>query len=180
MNDAEMDKLLERAWADPGPREAFREQVLRDSVAALARRQRRRAQWRVAGLSVAAALIAGVSFLLGRCSLPLKETGAPPVATPAAPAGRTVAVPDELVAWLEAARFFKQLEMPERVALAYERASALLPQDTAIAGGATGVVWAVAGEETERPKAPAGPAGMASWPRSVENISRMMAQSLGD
>jgi hypothetical protein len=180
MNDAEMDKLLEGALAGPGPRAAFREQVLRASVAAFARRRHRRALWRRVGLSVAALVIAGVSFLLGRCSLPPSAPTVAPVATVTPGAGQTVAVPGELVTWLQAARFFKQLGMPQRVARAYERASALLPEDMATAGRTTGSVLIAADGEIERANKPAAPVGPPGLPRAVESMSRIMAQSFGD
>jgi len=175
MNNEDWDNLLERGFAGEPPRQGLGEQVLRHSLAALAQRQRRRAEWRVAALSAAAVVIAGVSFLLGRCSLPARSTEAMPVVRE----GQTVEVPGELVAWLEGARFFKQLGMPERVARAYERASALVPQDTATAGTAAGSMFA-AGGGTEVLKKPASPMDTPGLHQSVENMNRVMAQSFGD
>ena len=176
MNNEDLDNLLERGFAGEPPRQGLREQVLRQSLAAFAQRRHRRAEWRVAVLSAAAVVIAAVSFLLGRCSLPARSTEAMPVARE----GQTVAVPGELVTWLEAARFFKQLGMPERVARAYERASALVPQDTVTAGGAAGSMFAGVGGGTEVLKKPASPMDTPGLHQSVENMNRMMAQSFGD
>jgi hypothetical protein len=180
MNDAEVDELLEGALAGPGPHEVLRKQMLRELLASLARRRQKRTQWRMGGLAAAAGVIAAVSFLLGRCSAPSRETGAPPVATRAAGADQTVVVPSEVVAWLEAARFFKQLGMEERVAHAYERASALLPQEAAIAGGATGPVFAADSQAMERGRKRAGPVGTSGPRPPIVNMGRIMAQSFGE
>jgi hypothetical protein len=180
MNDAEVDKLLEGALTGPGPQEALRKQALRESLASLAHQRQKRTRWRLAGLAAAAVVIAAVSFLLGRCSAPSRETGVPPVATHAVGAGQTVAVPGEVVAWLEAARFFKQLGMEERVARAYERASALLPQEAAMAGGAMGPAFAADSRAMERGRKRAGPVDVSGPRPSVVNMGRIMAQSFGE
>jgi hypothetical protein len=53
-----------------------------------------------------------------------------------------VSVPVELVAWLDAARFFKQLDMPDRVDLAYERAGKLVPHEMLKADGSSATAFA--------------------------------------
>jgi hypothetical protein len=136
------DKLLERGLSGGPPRPGFREEVLANSVAAFVHARRSRTWWRAGSLSAAAVLIAGVSFLLGQHSLPA------PVAAPVAAEIRGVAVPNDLVAWLDAARLFHQLGMPDRMGRAVDHASRLLPFD--MATGAVACGTAALGGEVER------------------------------
>jgi hypothetical protein len=181
MSNVDMDKLLEQVSPGGEPRAVFREQVLRDSLAALARSRRSRAGWRVAALSAAAVVIAAVSFLLGRYSLLQRETETAAVVTPVPRDSQAVAVPSELVAWLEAARLFRQLGMEDRMARAVDHASGLLPRDTVTAGGETGPVLAAAGgRAVESPRNRVGPVRLTDLRESVESVNRIMARCLGD
>ncbi len=146
MNDQDIDRLLEQGLSGNPPEQAFRDQVLRASSTAFVLARRCRARWHLLALASAAAiLIAGVSFLGGRYSVMRRSTGAPPgappVATAVAPADGTVVVPSELVAWVNAARLFKQLGMEDRVSRALDRAGKLMPPDTAGPGVATTSVF---------------------------------------
>jgi hypothetical protein len=181
MSNVDMDKLLEQVSPGGEPRAIFREQALRDSLAAFARSRRSRTGWRAAALSAAAVVIAAVSFLLGRCSLPQREMETAAVVTPVPHDGQAVAVPSELVAWLEAARFFRQLGMEDRMAYAVDRASGLLPCDTVTAGGETGPVFAAAGGgAVESRRNRVGPVRLTDLYESVEGVNRIMARCLGD
>ncbi|MBN1361250.1 MAG: hypothetical protein JW993_11685 [Sedimentisphaerales bacterium] len=135
MDEREVDRLLEQALSGGGPPEAFRQHVLTDSTAVLGAGRVMRVRSRTAGLAAAAAVIAAVSFLSGRFSAPriASQTPVPPAV---AHDPQSVSVPTELVAWLDAARFFKQLGMEQRVALAYERAGQLIPRDVPLAENA--------------------------------------------
>lgn len=177
MNDQDMDRLLEQSLGGDPPSQVFRARVLLDSTAALRHARQSRARWRFAALSAAAVFLATVFFLLGRCSTSasVPEPAAP---TPVAEAAGTVSVPGELVEWLQAARLFHQLGMDDRVALAYERASRLVPCDSAGRSPAPDV--AVAGlmlrrqQESER--------SHPTVPRptpSAERIKSIIAQSFG-
>jgi len=117
-------------------------------VAAFGQARQSRTWWRAGSLSVAALLVAGVSFLLGRHSLPKPAPETVPVMTPVAVQTQGVTVPDELVAWLDAARLFRQLGMPDRMGRAVDRASRLLPYDPATGAVACGT--AAPGCEIER------------------------------
>ena len=180
MNESEAEKLIERGLSAGRPRETFAAQLLADSTAALVRSTRRRARWRMAGLAAAAVLIAAVSFLCGRLLPSAPGALEPAVAGPGPGQAETVRVPAELVTWLQAARFFKQLGMQERVTLAYERAGGLLPYEAAVTSDVADRAWAAEpagtnGRQRESQPAPLrGEAGPA-----VENIRRIMAQSLG-
>ncbi len=204
MKSEDWDKLLERGLSGGPPRPGFREEVLADSAAAFVQARRSRARWRAGSRSAAAVLIAGVSFLLGRQSLPKPAPEAAPAVTPVAAETQGVAVPNDLVAWLNAARLFHQVGMPDRMGRAVDRASRLLPAETATTTVACGT--AAPGREIERITAQGGGAigtsdatspaadsrfpilsalGLAATPlplrpSSVENISQIMAQALGD
>lgn len=204
MKSEDWDKLLERGLSGGPPRPGFREEVLADSVAAFVQARRSRARWRAGSRSAAAVLIAGVSFLLGRHSLPKAAPETAPVVTPVAAETQGVAVPNDLVAWLDAARLFHQVGMPDRMGRAVDRASRLLPYDAATGAVACGT--AAPGCEIERitpdgegPTRPSDATSRAADPRfpilsaltlgatplplrppSVENVSQIMAQALGD
>ncbi len=136
MQDPEIDKLLERSLAGDPAGEVFRERVLLRSAAVLGAKRGSRT-WHDAACVAATIVVAATAFLCGRASAPRAMVAR------TAP-GETVNVPVELVAWLEAARFFKQLDMPDRVTLAYERAGKLVPHATlqADAGSATALATA--------------------------------------
>ncbi len=142
MNDRDVDRLLGQALSGDGPPEAFRQRVLRGSMTALGADRARRIRWRAAGLSAAAGLIAAVSFLTGRVSVPRSDREPTVAVKQTTDETQTVSVPGELVAWLEAARFFKQLGMEQRVSLAYERAGELVPRDVPLAGHPPAVTYA--------------------------------------
>ena len=139
--------------------------------------------WRIISRSpiatfAAAVLIAGVAFLGGRLSmprtLPPSKDDAPPVVAEA----DGVNVPNELIAWLEAACLFKQLGMEDRMARAVERAGRLLPADTFIADDQILRVFAAGsiGNQTERVE----PMGILGPHPSAESINQILAQSFGD
>ena len=149
MDDREVDKLLALALSGGGAEEVFRQRVLRDSMGALGADRRVRTQRRVARVAVAAVLLAAVSFLSGRISAPPASREAPVATAPTTDDAQAVSVPGELVAWLQAARFFKQLGMEQRVTLAYERAGALIPADVTVAGDSSGFTYAVQIDSSE-------------------------------
>jgi len=177
MNDQDLDKLLEQNLGGDPSNRVFRARALLDSTSALRRAQQSRARWRFAALSAAAVFIAVTSFFLGRCSVP---ASLPALAgeTPVAETMGTVPVPGELVDWLQAARFFRQLGMEERVALAYERASKLVPYDGTDSTQAQDV--AVAGMRWRRRQenGHSNPAVTRTAP-SAESVKSIIAQSFG-
>jgi hypothetical protein len=178
MNDGEIDRLLEQSLSGDPPSPAFRDQVLRGSSTLFALTRRRRARWRLTALTAAAAvLIAGVSFLGGRYSVMRRSTGAPPGTPPVAAmvprANGTVVVPGELVAWVNAARLFKQLGMEDRVGRALDRAGKLMPPDAA--GSGVGSVFTGAGQEERADKA-----DLEDRREAFSVMNRIMAQYSGD
>jgi hypothetical protein len=106
--------------------------------------------------------------------------GAPPTAAAVAHADGMVVVSSELVAWVNAARLFKQLGMEDRVGRALDRAGRLMPSDAAGPGGGTKPIFtrgeaAGASQEkhldgTDRP----------DRGESFSVMNRIMAQYSGD
>ncbi len=180
MEHHEIDKLLEGSFSGYPPGSVFRAQVLKDSVEAL--RCGRRAQVRrgLAKFGLAAAFIAGAAFLLGR------HTTTPNVPRPSAEpivaeSPETVMVPRELVAWLEAAQFFQQLGMEERVVRAYAHVSILLSESGITASAAAGPAVAdTDGSVSEDGSTQIRLAGRLGLDRSVESMNPIVAQLWGD
>jgi hypothetical protein len=178
MKDRDADTHLTQHLSGEPPREAFKQQVLRDSTAEFVRVCRRRSAWRRAGIAAAAVLIGGVAFLGGQLSVPRtlpRSIDVPPLAADE-PDG--VNVPSELVAWLEAARLFRQLGMEDRMARAVERAGRLLPAGTFVADGQTLRVFAAGSIENQKERVE--PMGISGPHPSAESISQILAQFLGD
>jgi hypothetical protein len=148
MEDKDVDTYLRQDFSEDTPREAFKQKTLLDSTAALVRVRRRRSALQGAELTVAAVLIAGIAFLGGRLSAPQTLPGSAVVPPPPAafePDG--VTVPSELVAWLDAARLFRQLGMQDRMARAVERACRFLPSETVTTSSVTGQTFTPTGDE---------------------------------
>jgi hypothetical protein len=140
MKDKDAEKYLRQHLSGSPPREAFKQQALRESTAALVRVRQRNSARRRAECAVAAVLIAGIAFIGGRLSVPRKLPRSVDVAPQAVAEAETdsVKVPSDLVAWLDAARFFKRLGMEERMGRAVEHASKLLPYNAVASISMTG------------------------------------------
>lgn len=180
MKDKDVDKYLRQHLSCDAPREAFKQQTLRDSTAALVRVRRRRSAWRSAELTAAAVLIAGVAFLGGRLSKPRKLPRSVDVAPRAVAETDGVNVPSDLIAWLDAARLFKRLGMEERMARAVEHAGKLLPYDAVAANRVMGQSFTSTGDEVfENQNKHSILSDVLGPPESVESISGIIAQSFG-
>ncbi len=175
MNSQDADNLLEQNLSGDPPSPAFRARVLRASTAAFIHTRRSGACWRLVALGTAATFIAAVSFLLGRASVP--QPGTEPAV---AKAGDTVAVPNELVAWVNAARLFKQLGMEDRAGRALDHAGRLMPAEAAgtVAGARPGFTGgeAAGARQEQRPEGANRPDRHESFAR----VNRIMAQYSGD
>jgi len=178
MERRDIDDLLERTFSGGPPAPGFRAEVLRDSVEALAFARQRRRRWQWARSGMAAGFIAIASFAFGRWSASpeLPQSAPAPVV---ADVPETVAVSNELVAWLDAARLFRQLGMEDRMARAVDRASMLLPQGSALADG--GAAPAFAGDgAVEGHREILEPMDATMAPPSDGSTNRILAQLLGD
>ena len=107
MKEKDLDKYLRQHLSSSAPREAFKQQTLRDSTAAFVRVQRRRSVLRRVELTAAAVLIAGIAFLGGRLSMPHPLPRSMDIEPRVAAEPEGVIVPNDLVVWLDAARLFK-------------------------------------------------------------------------
>ncbi|HUU20510.1 MAG TPA: hypothetical protein VMW72_25400 [Sedimentisphaerales bacterium] len=181
MKDKDVDKYLKQHLSGDPPREAFKQQTLRNSTAALVRVRRRRSAWRRAEFAAAAVLIAGVAFIGGRLSAPRTLPRNVDVAPRAVAETDGVTVPSDLVAWLDAARLFKRLGMEERMARAVEHAGKLLPYDAVTTINMTGQALAAKGGEEvfENQNKHSIPSDILGPHESVESISGIIAQSFG-
>jgi anti-sigma factor RsiW len=131
----------------------------------------------------AAVLIAGIAFLGGRLSAPRKLPRSVDVAPQAVAEAETdsVNVPSDLVAWLDAARLFRQLGMEERMADAVESAGRLLPSDAVAASSVMGQSFTRTGDDVfENQNKHSILTEILGPHESVGSISGIMAQSFGD
>jgi len=180
MKDRDIDTLLKQHLSGDQPREALKQEALRDSTATLVRVRHRRSVWRSAELAAAAILIAGVAFLGGRLSAPLPLPRSVDVAPGAVAEADGVNVPSDLVAWLDAARLFRQLGMQDRMARAVERAGRLLPYDAVAASSVMGQASVATGDKVfEDQNKHLNLADILGPHKSAESISGIMAQSFG-
>jgi hypothetical protein len=91
-----------------------------------------------------------------------------------------VNVPSDLVAWLDAARLFRQLGMEERMADAVESAGRLLPSDALATSGVTGQGNNSTGDDVFENQNKHSILSEILCPHeSVESISGIIAQSSG-
>ena len=181
MEEKDADKYLSEHLSGSPPREAFKQQALRDSTAALVQVRRRRSARRRAECAVAAVLIAGIAFIGGRLSVPRKLPRSVDVAPRAAAETDGVNVSSDLVAWLDAARLFKRLGMEERMARAVEHAGKLLPYNTVAASSMTGEALAFTDDEVfENQNKHSILSDILGPHESVGSISGIIAQSFGD
>ena len=180
MKEKDVEKHLRQHLSGSPPREAFKQQALRDSTAALVRVQRRRSAWRRAELAAAAALIAGIAFLGGRLSKPRTLPGSVEVTLQATAEPDGVTVPSDLIAWLDAARLFRQLGMEDRMARAVEHAGKLLPYDAVAANSVMGQSFTRTGDDVfENQNKHSILTDILDPHESVESISGIIAQSFG-
>lgn len=179
MKDSETDLHLQRHLSGEPHREAFEQEVLGASMAEFQRSYRRRNLWRRAATAAAVILIAGGAFLGGQLSVrPQFASGGKDLVKPGGQADG-VTVPRELVTWLEAARFFGQLGMEDRMARAVERAGRFLPGDM-VAGDGPATEAILASGSNENPKELAESMVRSGPNPSAASVNQILAQSLGD
>ncbi len=170
------ETVRRRLWKDIAERRQPRPGPTPDDPRAAGSRTIHRSS--VPRLAAAAAVIAAVSFLLGRSSLGPPPFG--PVAEPvAADAGDTVVVSKDLVACVNAARLFKKFGMDDRMNRALDCASRLLPPEVIAADSAAANVLVAGDEASESQAAPADRNHTPGQRRSAPSGRRMLAESLG-
>jgi len=175
MKDTDNDRLLGQHLSGDPPRQALRDRTLRDSTAAFVQVRRARRARRTLGFAAAAVLIVGIAFLGGRLSAPAASPGGSGRAAQRVVKSGTTAVPNELLAWLDAARLFRQLGMEDRMARAVERAGRLLPAGTFVTDSRTLQVFAATPVENqqEHPQS----MGTSGPHPSTQSTNRILAQS---
>jgi len=129
MNNQDINKLIEDALSANSASGIFREQVLHDSTAALIRGRVLRRQLRVTGLTLVILLVTATAFICGRLSVSHRITDRRAAVRTVVEKDDGVRVSRDMVAWLDAARFFTLLGMDERAALSYKKAGELIPRD---------------------------------------------------
>jgi hypothetical protein len=180
MKDNDVDIHLRQQLSGNQPREAFKQQTLINSTAEFVRVHRRRSAWRRVELAAVAILISGLAFLGGRMSVSQTLPKSMDVPRVVIDKSSGVNVSSELVAWLEAARLFRQLGMEDRMARAVKRAASLLPVDTVAASSVTGQTFAATGEGiVEDKNKQVSLADILQSLESVESVNGIMAQSFG-
>ncbi|HUS72657.1 MAG TPA: hypothetical protein VMY06_06275 [Sedimentisphaerales bacterium] len=130
MSDFDIDKLLSDSLTSGTVSDAFRDRLLRESTGALVSSRRFGKRLRAAGLMLTIMLIAMGAFVCGNFR-GLHHVATEKVLVPAAVENEQMtSVPRELVAWLDAGRFFERLGMQERAVRAYKTASGLIDYGT--------------------------------------------------
>jgi hypothetical protein len=137
-------------------------------------------RWKWYLSAAAAVLIAGIAFLGGRLSAPRMLPMSVDIAPQATTEPDGVTVPSDLVAWLDAARLFRQLGMEDRMAQAVESAGRLLPSDTVAASSVMAQSNTGTGDGVfENQNKHSILAEILRPHESVESVGGIMAQSFG-
>ena len=129
MNNQDIDSLIADALSASAAGDAFKEHVLRDSTAAFTRGRVLHRRLRTGGFTSLVLLIAAVAFFCGRLTIPGEALNRQTARHDVDEQAESVVVSRDMVAWLDAARFFTQLGMQERATLSYKQASELIPYD---------------------------------------------------
>lgn len=132
MNSQDINNLIKDALSANSVSDAFKEQVLGDSTAAFLRGRILHRRLRTAGFTLLFLLVAGTAFFFGRQTVPREALNRQVLTHNVDEQIESVMVSRDLVAWLDAARFFTQLGMEERAALSYRQASELIPYDVPV------------------------------------------------
>ena len=123
MNDFDFDELIGGLKTDSAE-DSFREQLLLKSQSTLVRSRAVRHIIRATGVSSCILLLVVGAFVCGRFTA-VGRTGDVTVAN----APENITVSAELVAWLDAGRFFERIGMQDRAVKAYKNASKLIPAE---------------------------------------------------
>jgi hypothetical protein len=126
MDEHDINDLLNSAHNGHPAGNDFEKKLLNESTAAFKRARDFRSRLRITGLILLLAVITSFAFLAGRLSMTNKTWHQQQIAQQTNP-DNNVTVPRDLVAWLDAAKFFTQLGMNERAELSYKQASLLIP-----------------------------------------------------
>lgn len=129
MNENDINDLMNNAHGGNIARHDFKEQLLQNSTTAFTRNRLFRKRLKVTGLILLIAIITTSAFITGRLSVNKETSHQRQIVQQSNPDDNNISVPKDLVAWLDAAKFFNQLGMPERAEFSYKQASQLIPID---------------------------------------------------
>jgi hypothetical protein len=129
MSSYDLNKLIEEALSMNAASDVFKEQLLRDSTAAFTRGRVLQLRLRVTELTLVILFVTTTAFVCGRLSISGQVTTRQVAVQTIDNEDEGITVSKDLVAWLDAARFFARLGMDERAALSYKQASDLIPYD---------------------------------------------------
>lgn len=129
MSSHDLNKMIEDALNTHAASDDFKEHLLQNSTAAFAKGRALQRRLRMTGLIFAILLVTGAAFICGRFSVSDPATNRQVALQASGEEDEGIRVSKEMVAWLDAARFFTQLGMDERAALSYKQASDLVPYD---------------------------------------------------
>lgn len=151
MSSNDLNKLIEEALSANAASDVFKGQLLRDSTAAFIRGRALQRRLQMAGLTLVILFVMAAGFICGRLSVSRPMTNQQVAVRTVDERDEHITVSKDLVAWLDAARFFTRLGMDERAALSYKQASDLIPYDTPTesqqAGFETQHLWAGTSEK---------------------------------
>ena len=150
MSSHDVNKLIEEAFSATAANDAFKEHLLRNSTVAFAKGRALQRRLRMTGLTFVILFVTMAAFVCGRLSVSSHATDRQVASQTVGEEDEDIRVSKDLVAWLDAARFFTRLGMDERAALSYQQASDLIPYDQLPDNQQTGFgvqnLWADASE----------------------------------
>lgn len=130
MNENDINDLLNSALGGNTARKDFKERLLQNSTAAFTRGRTFHNRFKMIALILLITAITTAAFFTGRFSAIDKTSNQQQIAWQTNPDDNNISVSRDLVAWLDAAKFFTQLGMSERAEFSYKQASQLIPVDT--------------------------------------------------
>ncbi len=129
MNEHDINDLLNSALGGHHSGNDFKDKLLNESTAAFKRVKAFHNRLGITGLILFIAAITSFAFLAGRLSVSGRTLSHQHQIAQQTNPDNNVSVPRDLVAWLDAAKFFTQLGMTERAELSYKQASQLIPME---------------------------------------------------
>ncbi|MBN1972698.1 MAG: hypothetical protein JW787_03610 [Sedimentisphaerales bacterium] len=129
MNENDINDLLNSALGGNTARQDFKNQLLQNSTNAFNRGRLFHKRLKITGFVVLIAIITTAAFFSGRLSVNKETSHQQQIARQTNSDDNNISVSKDLVAWLDAAKFFTQLGMPERAEFSYKQASQLIPTE---------------------------------------------------
>ena len=125
MNENDINDLLSSSLGGNSARKDFKEQLLQNSTAAFTRGRIFHQRLRTTGLISLIIIFTTAAYLSGRFSVSRKTNERQIIVQHTN--NDSISVSRDLIAWLDAAKFFTQLGMDQRAEFSYKQASQLIP-----------------------------------------------------